>query len=407
MNMRTGSSFVVFLLVAFLSACGGGGAAAPVAPSAPSIPAGLAAAGSRGNIHLDWSASSGGNMTGYNVYRSEDGTTFTKLNAAVVAGASYDDAIASPAGDGVFYTYRVTAVGDVESGPSGTARSIHGTRLAASYAAGFTTSAAASPYVTEGTAVVDGGNLVVATGTKLYVLDGGTLDIAQPNALIVNGLFRILASASSPATLTSHASGGALGPDQGFRLELNGCVDYADGGNNGTLLQNARITNLRSGNGGGDFHMAVEISACKPRLFNLKIDANNDSQFASMKFSSTSGVVVQHCSLTGLNPQIEGDQRATGFQMDHNNIAPGAFNYVLDLQSAAAGPINAGQIADNVFDSSVGQVDVAFITSGGFIPLGNNYWTPAVPTVRNQASTSAPDFNTALSSPPSGVGPTW
>jgi hypothetical protein len=280
---------------------------------------------------------------------------------------------------------------------------IHGTRLASSLASGITTTSALSPYVAEGS-VVSEGSVIVATGTKLYVLDHGSLDILKGNSLVVNGLFRILASPTAPATLTSHATGTALAPDEGFRMTISNCVDHASAGNSGTLLKNAWVINLQSGNSGG---YPVDISDCKPKLYNLYINANNDTRAAYMYLAESSGVILQNCSLTGLYPIVVGDQRATGFQMDHNVITPGLHNYVLDFQSATTAPINAGQIAYNVFDSA-NQLDIASETGGVSIPLGNNYWVQGTPSIRYQNdSTSTLDFSPQLSSAPAGAGPTW
>jgi hypothetical protein len=361
---------------------------------APSVPASLTATGSLGNIHLNWDASTGVNLTGYNVYKSTDNAVFTKVNAVPVGATSYDDAIPSPDGDGVFYYYRVTSTGDAESSPSETVKNIHGTRLDANLASGLTTTNILSPYIVEGS-VSSEGSVTVSSGTKLYVLDNGSLDILQGNSFVVNGLFRILASAEMHAMLTSHATGTGLDADQGFKITIDGCVDYGSG--EGTLFQNAQILNLQTG-------QAVDISGCKPKFYNLYITAN--STYARMDFQATSGAVIQNCSIMNLAPTIWDDHRATGFQMDHNIIAPGPGNYVLDFMFASAGPVDAGQIAYNAFDSGA-QIDLAGQT-GGAIPLGDNYWQPREPTIRSQnGSTSTVDFTTALSSAPADAGPNW
>lgn len=364
------------------------------AAPAPSVPANLAAAGSLGKIHVSWDAATGIGLAGYNLYKSTDNAVFTKLNASPITGTSYDDAIASPEGDGVFYYYRVTSMGDAESSPSPTVKNIHGTRLDPNLASGITTTGTLSPYIVEGRVVSDG-SVNVSSGTKLYVLDNGTLDILQGNSLVVNGLFRILASSADPATLTSHATGTALDLDQGFKITLNGCVDYGSG--DGTLFQNAQILNLQTG-------QAIDISNCKPKFYNLYMAAN--STYARIDFQATSVAVVQNCSIANLAPTIWDDHRATGFQMDHNIIAPGTDNYVLDFMFSAAGPVDAGQIAYNVFDS-MNMINLSGQT-GGTIPLGNNYWQQGEPTIRYQnGSTSTVDFSTPLSAAPADAGPTW
>ncbi len=348
----------ILMLAFFLitAACSGGGGGAGSAPaSAPSVPANPAATGSLGTIHLSWEASTGVNLTGYNLYKSTDNAVFTKINAQPITGTSYDDAIASPEGDGAVHYYQVTSVGDAESSPSNIVKNIHGTRLASSLASGITTTSDLSPYIVEGS-VNSEGSVNVSSGTKLYVLDNSTLDILQGNSLVVNGLFRILASTAQSATLSSHATGTALAADQGFKITINGCVDYGSG--EGTLFQNAQVLNLQTG-------QAVDISNCKPKFFNLYLIAN--SNYARMDLQPSSGAIIQNCSLTKLAPTISGDHQATGFLMDHNIIAPGTDNYVLDFINASAGPVSAGQIAYNVFDGA-GMLDLSSQT-GDLSPL--------------------------------------
>ncbi|MGA7827741.1 MAG: hypothetical protein WCA04_08780 [Geobacteraceae bacterium] len=378
-----------------LTACGDNSTNSPTAPT------NLVATGSLGNIHLSWVASTGTNLTGYNVYRSTDGVTFAKLNTTLVTGTSYDDVIASPAGDGVLYYYKVTATGNAESAYSNVVKSIHGTRLNAAYPAGFTTTAALSPFVAEGNVVVEGGDLTVDTNTKLYVLDNSTIDIEQGHAFTVNGLLRVLAATTAPAAFTSHvAGGGALTGDQGFNLAFINAVDFASGGNSGTLVQNTRITNLRSA------AYSIYIFGCTPKLYNLYITASANSA-AYLQIDSGASVILQNCSLTNLYPSIFGDQTSTGFQMDHNIITTNIFDYLLEFVNSTTPPITDGQIANNTFDGP-GQIDLGAMTGGGTIPLGNNYWPQGLPTTRLQnGADQTLDLNPVLTSAPTGVGPTW
>jgi hypothetical protein len=395
-------SLLAFLMLStVLAACGGDSTPATTASVPPSTPTNLAATGSRGNIHLSWTASTG-DVSGYNIYRSTDGVTFAEVNIAPVTGTSYDDTIASPAGDGVFYYYKVTATGSDESAFSNMVKSIHGTRLSTNYPAGFTTIAAASPYVAEGNVIVEGGDLTVATNTKLYVLDNITIDIVQGQAFTVNGLLRVLAATTTPATFTSHvAGGGALTGDQGFRLAIVNAVDYATGGNSGTLIQNTRLSNLQSGNAGGQ---SVMISGCKPKLYNLHITASTNS---AALMAVTSGAVIQNCRLTNIYASIWNNQTSTGFQMDHNIFTTNVRDYVLEFITSTAPPITDGQIVNNTFDGP-GQIDLSSLTGGGNIPLGNNYWPQGLPTTRLQnGADQIPVLTPALSSPAAGVGPTW
>lgn len=392
------SSVLYFVLLAGITACGGGGGSDDASSA---IPAGLSATGSLGTIRLNWSAPAGAAVTGYNIYRSTDGTTFSKINSVPVAGTVYDDPITSPSGDGVLYAYRVTSVASAESGYSNTVATVHGTRLSGNYPSGFTTLAAASPYVIEDSMTVDGGGLTVATNTKLYVMNNGLIDIVQNQSLTVNGLLRVLASTGSPAIFTSHGTGGsALTGNQGFRLNIVNAVDYSTSGDNGTLLQNARISNLQAGSS------SLYIADCSPRLYNLHISATpNATSFAGLEIHS--GAKIEHCGISGLCPMIFGDQKTTGFQMIYNAVTPGAYNYVLDFEQSTVMPVNYGQISFNSFDSP-NQLDLSLMTGGWTIPLGNNYWRNGLPTMRWQnGSNQNVSFNIPLTAPPSGVGPTW
>lgn len=372
---------------------------------APSVPS-VSSSGSLGQIALTWSASTGTGLRGYNVYRSQDGSNFTQI-ASGITSTNFNDTIASPAGDGVFYFYRVTAVGYSESAPSNTVKNIHGTRVAATLASGLTTSTTGSPYILDGS-VVSEGPVSVVTGTKLYLLDNGSLDILTGNGLIVSGLLQILASTSAPATLTSHAASGPLGPDQGFHMTFSGCVSYSSGDNGGTILQNARITNLSSWGAVGS--RTIEITNCSPKFYNLYLSANNNTQAAQMYlWGNNGGMVMQHCDIRGFCVELWGDKRSLQFQMDHNTFATGDYNYTLSFVSGSAPPITAGQIQDNAF-TVLHELNESSLFGGGTIPLGNNYWStyPTAPTMRNQNSSDClPDFTPMLSALPTGVGPTW
>lgn len=77
----------------------------------PSVPAGLQAVysgeGQKPFVDLIWAPVASADLAGYNVYRSESGGAFTKINSEMVKTPSYRDAaIAS----GKTYTYAVSAV---------------------------------------------------------------------------------------------------------------------------------------------------------------------------------------------------------------------------------------------------------------------------------------------------------
>ena len=58
-------------------------------------------------VDLSWNASTSSNVTGYNLYRSPDGATWTKVNASLIASTLYADSTVS---NGSTYYYAATAV---------------------------------------------------------------------------------------------------------------------------------------------------------------------------------------------------------------------------------------------------------------------------------------------------------
>ena len=58
-------------------------------------------------VDLSWKASSSSNITGYNLYRSPDGKTWSKINLSLIASTLYDDSSVS---NGSTYYYAATAV---------------------------------------------------------------------------------------------------------------------------------------------------------------------------------------------------------------------------------------------------------------------------------------------------------
>lgn len=399
----------ILMLPAFLACGGGGTSSAPAAPTGPTRPSGLAAQGSLGHIQLTWSA--GARDTGYNLYRSDDGSTWTKLNATALTTLDYDDAIASPAGDGIVYTYRVTGLkGSQESSPTAGVRCMHGTRLPSSIPAGFTTTAAESPYVAEGVVTVDGGNLLVDAGTALYVADAAKLDLeagdgSAAGRLWVKGLLRVTATPQAPAAFTAHKVGGTLANNEGFAFWFDGAVSFNPADGTGTLLQNATITNLANGSVYGGF----AFFNCAPKLFDLHATANASTGTSYLFFFGGSSGIVERCVFDQLTPSIQTDLRGTGFQLDHNRFRGGY--YSLAFLSVPNQAVDAGQISANDFDGS----HTAYLYNiGGStdVPVGGNYWSggagsPPLPTEMTGLTTLHYDFSTALSAAPSGVGPTW
>ncbi len=366
--------------------------------SAPAAPANLQSTGTRGQISLTWNAVAGAG--GYNVYRSENGVDFTKITGDPVTAAAYDDAIASPAGDGVFYTYRVSAVNNFgESDYSATVRDIHGTRLAASYASGFTMAAEDSPYVADGTVTVDGGNFTVASGTKLYVLDNAIIDIQHFRIFYVEGLLRVLASSSAFATFTAHDADG-LQDQEGFMLYFTAtCVPYGSG--SGTWVTNTDIKNLRYSNN------AISITA-SVRISNCKITSNITSGGSYIQIYGGEPI-IDHCSFQNNVLTINTDLSASAvFSIAYNVMRNGYYSIYFE----SSGLVAAGQIVNNDFHGAK-SIYLLAIPNGTTIPLGGNFWydgigSPPVAAIEvNPPGTATVDFTTALSAAPAGAGPDW
>ena len=395
--------------------CGKAVITATTTTTFPSIPTGLTAAGSLGFIQLNWNASNGPGLFGYNVYKSSDGVNYFKANNSLVTELHYNDSIPSPSGDGIYYYYKVAAVGSEESGFSSTVKSMHGTRLPAINSSGFTTQVANSPYVAEGNVVVNGGDLKIMDHTKLYVTDNCTIDIEQGDGwykgcfLVSNGLLRVMASAQAPATFTSHRVGEPLGTNEGFSLRFYySGVNYNPADDSGTLVQNTYIKNLKSGN-------SLQISnGASAKLYNLKISSDMSETGGNyLSIGGNSSAIIRNCSFIKMAPSINTDLRLTTFKMDHNIFRGGYWAIVFDGLTNPG--ISLGQIEYNDFDCTgkPGHAYLSNMTGGANVPIGYNYWngglgTPPKPTELQGGTTNIHyDFNPLLISPPANAGPTW
>jgi hypothetical protein len=385
----------ILSMLAGLSACGGSSA------TPPPVPTGLAATGALGVIRLSWT--SGGPMVGHNIYRSTDNVTFSKRNGATVGGTSYNDTIASPDGDGIFYYYRITAVDSkLESAPSGTVRAIHGTRLAAAYSAGFRSdNAALSPYVLDGGSVVDNGIFLIQTGDKLYLLDNAVLDLEQGNDVTVHGLLRVLAaSGASHATITSHRVAGSLALGEGFSMTFFTPDDFNPADNSGTWIRNTLLSNLKSG-------QAFSISACSPRFENCRAIANDNIGTSYLSIHSGAGPVIRNCAFDNMTLEIADGAPSATFAFDHNLFTNSY--YSVSFWNIVGPAVSSGQIANNVFVG--GKPAYLWNATGGPIPMDNNFWNtfsyiPGTTLVGGSTTTSY-SFLPALTTAPSSAGPDW
>jgi hypothetical protein len=66
-------------------------------------------------VNLSWSPPGSRNITGYNMYRSSDGTTWKRVNVSLIASTTYSDSTVS---NGNTYYYAATAV-NVQGAESG------------------------------------------------------------------------------------------------------------------------------------------------------------------------------------------------------------------------------------------------------------------------------------------------
>ncbi|MFA6169164.1 MAG: Ig-like domain-containing protein [Candidatus Margulisiibacteriota bacterium] len=95
----------------------------PDFPALANVPQPTATVNSaQGRVDLAWTAASApaGTVAGYNVYRSADGTTFTKINDALVSGTTYSDTAANSTPDPVvgavyYYAIKIVFTANVES----------------------------------------------------------------------------------------------------------------------------------------------------------------------------------------------------------------------------------------------------------------------------------------------------
>ena len=354
-----------------------------------------------GKISLSWIA--GNYSTGYNVYRSTDESTYTKINSKPTTEVAYDDAINS-SGDGIIYYYKVTGVGNGESGYSNLTHNIHGTRLEGTYLSGVYTSIEFSPYVVERTATIENGYLSVSPSTKLYVLNNAIIDIEKDQALYVRGLFRTLCSTTEPATITSHHVGAPLAGNEGVYLRFDHCDKYFSSDGSGTLIQNTIINNV---SGSTSFY----FDNCSPRITNCKVYSNSEYGWSYLLLYGLIGPRIDHCSFNKFVIDVTSSdfRDDNGLKLEYNRFRNGG--HCLIFENANQPMINSGQIENNDIDAIYGA-EILGVTGESNVPLGNNYWyrgsgDPPTPYVDSAGSTVTFDFSPTLEAAPAGCGPNW
>lgn len=402
-----------------LTACAGSGDGstgdAGVAAPRPA-PSHLEATGSLRSIHLRWTASDG--AAGYHVYRSADGAEFVRRTGAAILATSYDDPIESPGGDGVLYSYQVTAVevldgdrpavgGARESGFSNLAATMHGTRLKGPYPP--YTAPASSPYVIEGNTVFESG-LSVARGSQLYVLPGAVLDFPAGSggtgsgaALDVRGVLRAIGTPSAPVRFTAHTPDGEpLVDGEGFWFMFSGDgYDARDG--SGSVLDHVRMDHLASNpiHEGGIIVEYGDAVNSELKLRHVKLSgASSDGSVCLLLRRAAS---LEDSFLDRVSLCIDTSLPRAQLQITRNVFR----HSPIIVDRHATTPAGPGQIAGNDLDGVAGVA-----SEGGSLPLGGNYWAgaPGVPpTPRSVGSGSPADFSNPgppLAEPPS-AGPDW
>lgn len=383
--MPSATSWISLLVLTACSTHAAGVPGGDATAATPAAPGQLTVTGSLRNIHLQWSAPAG--AAGYHVYRSADGTEFIWRTDTPATATSYDDPIDSPAGDGVRYSYRVTAVdvgGARESASSNIAGTMHGTRLQGPYT--DPGEPEQSPYVVEGITVFDS-DVTMEPATTLYVLPGAVLDFRAGAEFEVHGVIRATGSPSAPILFTAHSSAGqALLHGQGFWFSFQG-----EG--SGSVLDHVRMDHLDVGPLGGG--IIVESGGLKLHDVKLRSDGTCLLLKSPVTLEDSFLDKVSLCFAANLGTSLQ----VTRNVFRHAPIIVDRFT------STPAGP---GQIANNDLDGVAGVS-----SDGGSLPVGGNYWagasgTPPVPSGTAGAG-SAADFNNpgpALAEPPA-AGPDW
>lgn len=356
-------------------------------------PDGLVAVGSLGKITVSWDRPSG-EITNYRVLRSTDNVTYDVLGHT--NSRRYVDNIPSPAGDGIKYFYRVIALGTNMSDASEPVSSMHGTRMAASYASGHTNTTNLSPWVLEGTTVLEGGDLIIPDGAKLYALPGSVLDMEYSRSILVSGQLQLLGEQSHNVVFRGHVTPSTTGAF-GFAITFYNTPGWNGTPGVGTLFRHALVTNLTSG---------LRFNGEALCITNCRFYAKAGMGSMPVGPDQAKGSVITRSYFYALVPHLGADLRTTGYSMTRNRFVAGSWAFTVGYEAYT---VNAGQVSQNWFDSSA-QAYAWDVTQP--IPLGDNFWdggsgTPVLPGLFGNASTNQYNFVTPLASVPGMCGPTW
>jgi hypothetical protein len=356
-------------------------------------PDGLVVVGSLGRITVSWNRPSG-EVTNYRVLRSTDNVTYDVLGHT--NSRSYVDLIPSPAGDGIKYWYRVIALGTNMSDASEPVSSMHGTRMAASYASGHTNTVALSPWVLEGTTIINGGSLVIPTGAKLYALPGSVLDMEHGRGIVVSGQLQLLGEQSHNVVVRGHSSPASEGY-YGYTFSLYNSPAWTGVPGVGTLFRHALITNVGSG---------MQFSGEALCISNCRIYNRYGAGSMRVGPNIPAGSVVTRSYFYAFVPHLGANMIGSGYRMTLNRFVAGSWAFSVAYQGFT---VSSGQVVSNWFDGSVAAY-MATVTED--VHLEGNFWdggtnSPPVPPLYLYESDNKYVFSDALAAVPNMCGPTW
>ncbi len=395
----------IFLAIAVLCFLSCAASNPPSGPDPVTVPSSLKAVGSLGRIDLSWSPVTIDGLVHYNVYRETDGADFSLLASAT--GTSYADMISSPGGDGVMYSYRVTAVADKEYEPSETVQQMHGTRFPAVYdgAGVFETAVGQSPYVVEGESFIQN-DLTVGANTSLFILPGAALSVLEGCEMTVGPGVELqsLGTPANPATIACRQLNGndAVGSACVW-IQFGLVKPWNPATKRGTMLKFTGMRNI----------LMLDFFGTDALFDNCYITGGNGSD-ANLRIRMSSDLEFTHCLLTEILLEVACDQSGTGFSFTNNRVRCPDRGIAMVFSTITSGQVlGSGQVTQNDMDGSHHIAINDNTDPAVLIPLGGNYWAggtgnPPVPAVQRFGGAQANvDFTTPLSSAPASAGPEW